>query len=89
MKKSHLSKVAYLAPEILEQKVDAWSRASDMWGFGCVLHELATLNRTFRGSSERSLTKRIVTEEYSPIDDIKYSVYFINVVGKLLSSQPR
>lgn len=38
-----------MAPELVEDQ--PYNRSSDVWATGCVLYELAALQRPFRGSS--------------------------------------
>ena len=58
----------YLSPEQLEGK-DADAR-SDIWGLGCVLHEMATGRPAFGGKSQASLISSIMSSEPPPISQV-------------------
>jgi NIMA (never in mitosis gene a)-related kinase len=47
----------YLSPELTEGS--KYNHKSDMWTLGCVLYELYTLERAFKGSSVRQITAAI------------------------------
>ena len=56
-----LGTLQYMAPEQLEGK-DADAR-SDIWAFGCVLHEMVTGRRAFGGESQASIVAGILERE--------------------------
>lgn len=47
----------YMAPELIEDK--PYSKKADLWAAGCVLYELATLQRPFRGSSVSAIAVKV------------------------------
>ncbi len=55
----------YMSPEQLEGK-EADVR-SDIWAFGCLLHEMATGQRAFDGRSQASLISAIMSSEPAPV----------------------
>ncbi len=55
----------YLAPEVL-QGAEADAR-SDIFGFGCVLYEMATGRHAFEGKSQLSVLTAILEKEPAPI----------------------
>jgi WD40 repeat protein len=58
----------YMSPEQLEgAEADA---RSDLWGFGCMLYEMATGKRAFEGRSQASLISAIMKEEPRPISEL-------------------
>jgi serine/threonine protein kinase/Tol biopolymer transport system component len=64
-----LGTVQYMAPEQLEGK-DADAR-SDIFAFGCVLHEMATGKKSFTGSNQASLISSILRDEPPPVSQLQ------------------
>ena len=63
-----LGTVYYMSPEQAEgRKVDA---RSDIFSFGCVLYEMVTGRRPFRGDSDMSTLAAIIKEEPRPVREI-------------------
>src|SRR5207245_2159755 len=61
-----LGTLQYMAPETLQGKqADA---RSDLFSFGCVLHEILTGKRAFRGESAASVIAAILEREPAPVD---------------------
>jgi len=59
----------YMSPEQLEgREVDA---RSDLWAMGCVLYEMTTGVRPFRGESQASLIAAILREEPRPVLELR------------------
>ena len=58
----------YMAPEQLEGK-EADARA-DLWALGCVLYEMATGERAFKGDSQASLIAAIMTGTPRPVSEL-------------------
>ncbi len=59
--KSHASTMVgtpyYFAPELVEDK--PYSKKADVWAAGCILYELAALQRPFRGSSVSAIAVKV------------------------------
>jgi Tol biopolymer transport system component len=58
----------FMAPEVLQGK-EADAR-SDIFSFGCVLHEMITGRRAFEGKSQISVASAILEKEVQPISKI-------------------
>ena len=59
----------FMAPEVLQgQEADA---RSDIFSFGCVLHEMITGKRAFEGKSQISVASAILEKEPEPISKIQ------------------
>ncbi len=59
----------YMSPEQLEgRRVDP---RADIWALGCILYEMATGRRPFRGDSKPSLISSIMAREPQPMVDIE------------------
>ena len=58
----------YMAPEQLEG--GEADQRSDLWGFGCVLYEMATGRRAFEGRSQASLISAIMSTEPPPVSQV-------------------
>ncbi|MBK5294888.1 MAG: serine/threonine-protein kinase [Acidobacteriia bacterium] len=61
----------YMAPEQYEGK-EADAR-SDIWAFGCVLHEMATGKRAFHGETQASLIGNIMHVHPAPVSQIQHA----------------
>jgi len=59
----------YMSPEQAEGKpVDA---RSDIFSFGCVLHEMLTGKRAFQGNSPASVLSAVLRDEPAPVDSLR------------------
>ncbi|KDO29792.1 NEK protein kinase [Saprolegnia parasitica CBS 223.65] len=77
----------YLCPEICDG--NEYNTTSDLWGLGCVLHELLTFAPPFQGRSWPVIVQKIVTAMPSPsIDGHYYSPDIIALASQLLSKTP-
>ena len=55
----------YISPEMCEgQRYDA---KSDVWALGCILYEMACLQKTFEGSNLPALVNKIMKGQFAPI----------------------
>ncbi|EQC42335.1 NEK protein kinase [Saprolegnia diclina VS20] len=77
----------YLSPEICDGS--EYNTKSDLWGLGCVLHELLTFAPPFTGRSWPIIVQKIVTATPSPIIDGQYySPEIIALASQLLAKTP-
>lgn len=71
----------YISPELCEGK--PYNQKSDIWALGCVLYELATLNRAFEASNLPALVLKIMKGNFSPISE-RYSEELKNLILSML-----
>ena len=75
----------YISPEMCEgQRYDA---KSDVWALGCILYEMACLQKTFEGSNLPALVNKIMKGQFAPIRG-NYSPGFRQLVRDLLQRDP-
>ena len=55
----------YISPEMCEGKV--YDEKSDIWALGCILYEMAALQKTFEGSNLPALVNKIMKGQFAPI----------------------
>ena len=74
----------YISPEMCEGKV--YDEKSDIWALGCILYEMAALQKTFEGSNLPALVNKIMKGQFAPIRG-NYTPLFKQLVrfGKDLS----
>ena len=75
----------FLSPEIC--KGLKYNFKSDIWMLGCVLYEMTTLERPFKGSNLPMLMRNIIKEEAKEIDS-KYSEELRTLIKMLLKKNP-
>lgn len=78
----------YMAPEQIEGKeVDA---RTDIWAFGCVLHEILTGEKAFAGDSQAGLLVAILEREPAPLTTSvsAFPPALARVVHKCLAKRP-
>lgn len=76
----------YLAPELWERK--RYSKKADMWSLGVILYELLTLNRPFKGPSQREIMQQVLRGQYDPIL-CNVSRSMKSLLDPLLSKEPK
>jgi Tol biopolymer transport system component len=84
-----LGTVNYMSPEQAEGKpVDA---RSDIFSFGCVLHEMLTGKRAFQGNSPASVLSAVLRDEPAPVDSLRPDVPhdLKNIVARCLRKDPK
>ncbi|OQS07130.1 ubiquinone biosynthesis protein COQ9 [Thraustotheca clavata] len=78
----------YLSPEICQG--EDYDFKSDIWGLGCVLHELLTLSPPFLARSWPCIVQKILNTSPSPmVDSHIYSKDMIKLSSILLSKSPK
>lgn len=75
----------YLPPEIWERK--RYSKKADMWSLGVILYELLTLQRPFKGPSQREIMQQVLYLTYDPFP-CPVSEEMQRFVRQLLSRDP-
>ena len=75
----------YISPEMCEGKV--YDEKSDIWAVGCILYEMACLQKTFEGSNLPALVNKIMKGQFAPIRG-NYSPLFKQLVRDLLQRDP-
>ena len=75
----------YISPEMCEGKV--YDEKSDIWAVGCILYEMACLQKTFEGSNLPALVNKIMKGQFAPIRGA-YSPLFKQLVRDLLQRDP-
>lgn len=75
----------YLAPELWERR--RYSKKADMWSLGVILYELLTLQKPFKGPSQREIMQQVVRGHYDPfMSNVSRSMK--SLVDPLLSKDP-
>ena len=74
----------YLAPEII--KYEKYDYKADIWGLGCVLYLLATLNHPFEGKNIVTLGQNILQTDPKPIKN--YTPELQAFIFKMLEKNP-
>ncbi|XP_049779795.1 serine/threonine-protein kinase Nek8 [Schistocerca cancellata] len=75
----------YISPEMCEGK--QYGQKSDIWALGCILYEMACLQKTFEGSNLPALVNKIMKGQFQPIPS-GYSAGFRQLVHDLLQRDP-
>ena len=60
---------------------------SDIWALGCIVYEMACLQKTFEGSNLPALVNKIMSGQFAPIRG-PYSSEFKQIVRDLLQKDP-
>ena len=75
----------YISPEMCEGK--GYDEKSDIWALGCIVYEMACLQKTFEGSNLPALVTKIMRGQFAPIRG-QYSPMFKQLVRDLLQRDP-
>ncbi|ELT94624.1 hypothetical protein CAPTEDRAFT_225863 [Capitella teleta] len=75
----------YISPEMCEGK--PYNDKSDMWALGCILYEMACLQRTFEGSNLPALVNKIMKGHFAPIKG-SYCQEFKDLIIDCLQREP-
>ncbi|XP_071787892.1 uncharacterized protein [Asterias amurensis] len=74
----------YISPEICEGK--PYNEKSDIWALGCILYEMACLQKTFEGTNLPALVNKIMKGQFTPVKG-NYSIEFKTLVQDLLQRE--
>ncbi|CAL4067725.1 unnamed protein product, partial [Meganyctiphanes norvegica] len=75
----------YISPEMCQG--NQYDDKSDIWALGCILYEMACLQKTFEGSNLPALVNKIMKGQFAPIKG-NYSPGFKQLVRDLLQRDP-
>ncbi|XP_064645013.1 serine/threonine-protein kinase Nek8-like isoform X3 [Lineus longissimus] len=75
----------YISPEMCEGK--EYNDKSDIWALGCILYEMACLQKTFEGSNLPALVNKIMKGQFAPVKG-NYSEDFKNLIKDMLEHEP-
>jgi serine/threonine protein kinase len=64
-----------------------YDEKSDIWALGCIVYEMACLQKTFEGSNLPALVNKIMRGQFAPIRG-DYSPQFKQLVRDLLQKDP-
>uniref|UniRef100_A0AAF5CY85 non-specific serine/threonine protein kinase n=1 Tax=Strongyloides stercoralis TaxID=6248 RepID=A0AAF5CY85_STRER len=71
----------YISPEMCEGK--NYNESTDIWAMGCILYEMACLQKTFEGTNLPALVTHIMKAEYKPVKG-PYSIFLKLLIRDLL-----
>ena len=77
----------YLSPEVCQNQ--PYTLKSDVWSFGCVAYEIATLRHAFAADSLLSLVYQIVNGTCPPVPADRYDARFCGLVERYASPGQR
>ncbi len=85
---SLLGTPSYMSPE--QARGGAIDGRSDLFSVGCILYEMVSGQRAFRGDSITALLFKIITEEPPPLRQLDPTVSdeMLRIIGKALSKAP-
>ncbi|KAL4216374.1 hypothetical protein ACF0H5_024101 [Mactra antiquata] len=75
----------YISPEMCEGK--PYNDKSDIWALGCILYEMACLQKTFEGTNLPALVNKIMKGQFAPVKG-NYSQDFKDLIMTMLSQEP-
>lgn len=75
----------YMAPEVFTGVYDT---KADVWGLGCILYELASLNPPYKANSIIELNQKIMTGSIPKLPGNFYSRELQNLIDKMLCKNP-
>ncbi|XP_033116880.1 uncharacterized protein LOC117116878 isoform X2 [Anneissia japonica] len=75
----------YISPEICEGK--PYNDKSDIWALGCILYEMACLQKTFEGTNLPALVNKIMKGHFTPVKG-NYSQEFKTLIQDMLQREP-
>ncbi|TKR97014.1 hypothetical protein L596_010943 [Steinernema carpocapsae] len=75
----------YISPEMCEGK--PYNNKSDIWALGCILYEMACLQKTFDGSNLPAVVNKIMKGEYEQVKG-PYSNKLKILIRQMLRTEP-
>ena len=75
--------MVYLLCDFLQCEGKGYNDKSDIWALGCILYEMACLERTFEGTNLPAVIHKIVQVSFTPVKG-DYSESFKQLVSELL-----
>uniref|UniRef100_A0A2C9JNN1 non-specific serine/threonine protein kinase n=1 Tax=Biomphalaria glabrata TaxID=6526 RepID=A0A2C9JNN1_BIOGL len=75
----------YISPEMCEGK--QYNYKSDIWALGCILYEMACLQKTFDGTNLPAVVNKIMKGQFAPLKG-NYSEEFKELVLAMLKKNP-
>jgi len=76
----------YLSPERVLRL--AYGPKADIWSLGVVVYELCALKRPFEAECLQVLSQLILSGEYAPLDERRFSAELRHEVGRMLAQDP-
>ncbi|CAM1314269.1 Uncharacterised protein g6493 [Pycnogonum litorale] len=75
----------YISPEMCQGKT--YNDKSDIWALGCILYEMACLQKTFEGTNLPALVNKIMKGQFAPVKG-NYTPHYKKLVHDLLQKEP-
>ena len=72
----------YASPEVWKDR--PYDHKSDLWSLGCVLYEMIMLRPPFKATDMKSLYRKVVSVDYPPLVNSRYSSELQSIVKLLL-----
>jgi serine/threonine protein kinase len=82
MMRSMVGTICYACPESIQHQT--YTDKADVWSFGCIVFEMATLRAPFVGTNPLAVAQRIVSGRYDAVDASRYSALLVDLIAKLL-----
>uniref|UniRef100_A0A1I8ADL0 non-specific serine/threonine protein kinase n=1 Tax=Steinernema glaseri TaxID=37863 RepID=A0A1I8ADL0_9BILA len=76
----------YISPEMCEGK--PYNEKSDIWALGCILYEMACLQKTFDGANLPAVVNKIMKAEYNQVKG-PYSNKLKLLIRQMLKTDPK
>jgi serine/threonine-protein kinase len=85
-----LGTVGYMSPEQAQGKTNQIDHRSDIFSFGCILHEAVTGRRAFQGSDSIDTLNKIIREPAAPISEFRPDApnHLQRIVRRCLAKDP-